>query len=153
MNVDVFGDEIVPVGEEDLDLKKKIKTSPFDFVNWIFYDKKDVMHGEDAEFYEKDYVPFIVNRALSNGIDTVLYANEMNIRPWTDHVMQYDYLMHSVRKAKRYNKWAKRDTTDDDKIQVIIDYYKCSHRVALQYRHVLDDAAIENLKSKMFTGG
>ena len=56
----------------------------------------------------KDYVPFVVNRALSYHMDCVLYANEMNVHCLTDKDMQYQYLLNSIRPMKRkFAPWQK----------------------------------------------
>ena len=56
--------------------------TPFDFVNQIHHGKKDLI-AEDPTA-EKDYNAFIVNRALSFGHDTALFANEMNVNNHLD---------------------------------------------------------------------
>ena len=61
---------------------KKKAISPFDFANSICYSKENIMVDE---WSEKQYSPFIVNKHLSYGSDTVTAANEMNARPHIDH--------------------------------------------------------------------
>ena len=62
---------------------------------------------------EKDYNPFIVNRALSYHYDCILFANEMNKLPDTDKLLQFRYLLNTVRSYKRpFQKWQKREQTD-----------------------------------------
>ena len=47
-------------------------TNPFDYVNSVSSSKKDMMRDtENDELAEKDYNPFIVNRALSYHQDCV----------------------------------------------------------------------------------
>ena len=64
--------------------------NPFDYVNSINITKKDIMHDDIAE---KGYAGFMVNRALSYFIDTVLYANEMNVNHHIDGRLQYHFLI------------------------------------------------------------
>ena len=52
-------------------------TTPFDYVKAISTTKENMIVDD---LTEREYNPFIVNRALSMGIDTVLQANEMNQR-------------------------------------------------------------------------
>ena len=52
------------------------KTNPFDFVKSVSNTKKDIM-VDDIE--EKQYTPFLTNKALSYHQDAVYFANEMNI--------------------------------------------------------------------------
>lgn len=98
----------------------------------INYTKEDVLGAES-----KDYVPFVINRSLSYFIDTVAYANEMNIYPFLDKRMQYDYLMGSIRKRKRYSGWVKKDK--NDVIDAIICYYSVSYRKACEYEKILTE--------------
>lgn len=83
--------------------------NPFDIVNDINYLKKGII----TEDNQKDYNPWIVNKALSYFPETILYAQEMNIKPHLDNKMQYDYYIGIIRKGKRFSKWAKKDKGDD----------------------------------------
>ena len=55
-----FGEPVEQVEEEQYQDKLK-KISPFDFVNSINYSKEDLIVDERTE---KEYNPFIVNRAM-----------------------------------------------------------------------------------------
>ena len=92
-----FGKPVEDINEEEFQDKIK-KLSPFDFANSINYTKEDLMVDERTE---NEYVPFIVNRAMGYGKDTVIAGNEMNSRSHLDNKMQYDFLRHGVRNAKR----------------------------------------------------
>jgi len=53
--------------------------NPFDYVNSINTHKRNLMVGsENDELAEKEYVPFLTNKALSYHTETLLYSNEMN---------------------------------------------------------------------------
>jgi hypothetical protein len=83
----------------------------------------------ETEQDEKDYVPFLINRGLSQHVDSIFYANEMNINHHLTKKMQYDYLFRSIRKMKRgFGKWAKSEKSED--IELIQRAYKCSERKA-----------------------
>src|ERR1017187_7824331 len=74
---------------------------------------------------EKDYVPFIVNRALSYHDDALFYANQMNILSGLDKKLQYDFLINSIRARKRYfQRWAKIIKTDQ--LKAIKLYFRYS---------------------------
>ena len=82
----------------------------WDFVNDITLNKKDLMtNSESPNTTEKMYEPFLVNRALSYYPDCILSANEMNIQPFLEKKMQYDYLLHTIRPRKRFSKWVKKE--------------------------------------------
>lgn len=123
--------------------------TPFDFVNSINFGKTDLFDDPQAE---KDYVPFIVNRALSYFPDTVLLANEMNIHSTAAKRWQYDFLRNAVTKRKRFSKWAKKDASTSD-LAAVQEYYKYSSEKALEAMTILSKDQIENIKQQMDKGG
>ena len=84
--------------------------NPFDYVNDINHGKKNIMVDDIAE---KEYAPFIINRALSFFSDTVLFANEMNMRPNLSKKLQYDFFLNSLRKRKRYSPWIRKEQLEN----------------------------------------
>ena len=46
---------------------------------------------------EPKYLPYIVNRCMSGQIDTLMFANEMNISNHLDNKLQYDFLLYTLR--------------------------------------------------------
>ena len=117
--------------------------SPFDYTKSI--DNKTEQLPID------DYNAYIVNRALSFGIDTILFANEMNIYNNLDKQMQYDFYYYGVSKKKRYSKWHKRE--DMKEIDIIVEYYNCSFTKALEYAKILTVEQIIILKERLDKGG
>jgi len=80
--------------------------NPFDFVKDILQQKKHLITQDGVT--EKDYVPFLTNKALSYHYDCLAYAQEMNTRYHLSNRMQFDYLFHTVRGMRRsFPKWAK----------------------------------------------
>ena len=75
--------------------------SPFDFLNAINDTKVDLFTDPQAD---KDYNAFLINRGLSYFPDTIFYANEMNKSDHIDKKMQFDFLMNSITKRKRFSK-------------------------------------------------
>ena len=121
--------------------------NPFDFVNSITYSKIDIMN----DINEKEYAPFLVNRSLSYHQDTLLYANEMNRRFDISHKLQYHYLLNSIRKRKRFAKWAKPELADD--LKIVMEYYLVSREKAEEYLNILSKREIGILKTRMNKGG
>lgn len=117
--------------------------TPFDFVKTI--------DNKSEQLPISDYVPFVVNRALSHGRDTVLFANIMNMYPRLSSKMQYDFYFFAIPRKKRYNKWVKKDTSTD--ITIIKKYYKCSDDTAVEYTKILSPEQIKELSSRMDVGG
>jgi hypothetical protein len=126
--------------------------NPFDFLNAINYTKIDVIStSENPEKAEKLYNPYLVNRGLSYFQDTVLYCNEMNLRHHMDKKLQFDFLLNSIRKNKRFSKWHKAEVDEDT--QLISDYYKCNIRKAKEIQSILSTDQLRELKQKMHVGG
>ena len=142
---DVFGQPEVVQKEETY---KAPAISPFDFINAINFDKK-VLIVDD--WSEKQYIPYIVNRGLSFGADTVIPANEMNSRPHLDRKLQFDFLINTVRPRKRYNKWVKADKIEA--IELVKTYYGYSTEKARQALSILTSEQLDHLKQKLEKGG
>jgi hypothetical protein len=125
--------------------------TPFDFLNDINYGKKNLMIDDTDHQVEKQYLPFIVNKGLSYTMDTVLYANEMNIRPNTDKKLQFDYLINTVRRNKRFPKWMKAE--EDENIKVIVEYYGYNVQRAKEVLSLHSTKELNQIKEKLNTGG
>ena len=95
----VFGQAVV---EDTAEAYKAPSMSPFDFINAITFNKNDLIIDE---WSEKQYIPYIINKGLSYGVDTVIPANEMNARSHIDKKLQFQFLINSIRPRKRFNKW------------------------------------------------
>jgi hypothetical protein len=123
--------------------------SPFEFSNQILQGKKQLIVDESTE---DEYVPFMVNRALSYHKDCVLYANEMNRRHQLDNKLQNDYLLNTIRAKKRpFNKWIKPEKSED--IACIKSFYGFSDAKARDALRLLTDKQIQELKEKADKGG
>ena len=126
--------------------------SPFDFVNAITHNKKQLMTGtENDELAESSYVPFVVNKALSYFPDTVLHANEMNRYSSIDNKLQFSYLLNSIRPAKRFAKWVKRE--DVESVELVKQFYGYSTEKAVQVVSLLTSDNLHYIKQKLERGG
>jgi hypothetical protein len=124
------------------------KVTPFDWINSIQHNKTDMMTDE---YMEKSYNSFIINRGLSFGADTVIYANEMNSRPHLDKKMQYDFLLQAIPAKKRYNKWIKAEAVDN--LDIVKEYFGYSDEKAKQALDILTPDNLEEIKQLLFKGG
>ena len=122
--------------------------SPFDFVNSIHHTKEDLIVDE---WSEKQYNPFIINKALSYGADTVIYVNEMNSRPHIDKKLQYHFLINIIKPKKRFNKWLKSEKIEA--IDVIKEYYGYNNEKAHQVYSILSLEQIQQMKQQLNKGG
>lgn len=122
--------------------------SPFDFINAINENKQDLIVDE---WSEKQYNPYIINKGLSYGADTVIQANEMNSRTHLDKKLQFDFLRHIIKRRKRYNKWLKVEKIDA--IDIVKQYYGYSNAKAQECVSILSQHQIDTLKQKLKKGG
>lgn len=123
--------------------------TPFDFVASINYDKKDLFEDPQAE---KDYKPFIVNKALSYFPDTVLYANAMNLHNQIPVKWQFDFLYEVIPKKRRFSKWIKKEISSED-LSAVSTFYGYSLEKAEDALSILDADQLNLIKDKMFKGG
>ena len=125
--------------------------SPFEFINQINHGKKNLI--DETPEIEKDYKPFIVNRGLSFNHDTALYANEMNFRHHADYKLQFDFFLNTIRPKKRYGKWLKKKKEDNQVLDLIKEYCKCSYAKARDYALLLNDSQLDIIRQHIDTGG
>jgi hypothetical protein len=138
-----------PVKEEiQVQPYKTPAISPFDFINAIHYSKENLIVDD---WSEKQYNPFIVNKGLSYGADTVIPANEMNSRPHLDKKLQFSFLINNIRPRKRFNKWIKSEKIES--IEVVKEYYGYSTEKARQVLPLLNDEQLDYLRIKLIKGG
>jgi len=123
--------------------------TPFDFVNAINFDKRDLFEDPQAE---KDYVPFLVNRSLSYFPDTVMYANAVNTTPNIPKRWQFEFLKNSIPKRKRFSKWGKKESLPQD-IAAVCSFYKYSTERALEVMSILSQEQLKFIKQQMGKGG
>lgn len=110
--------------------------------------KKAVITAEN----ERQYVPYIVNRSISFHLDMVMAANQMNMFPSTDNLLQYHYLLNSVRSYKRpFQKWQKRE--DDANLNAIKEYFGYSNEKAKEALRILNDDQLNHIKKTLNKGG
>lgn len=127
-------------------------SNPFDYIKSINETKKNMMRGTDNdELAEKGYKPFLSNRALSYHVDTIMQANIANGISHTDSLLQYEYLLNSVRKRKRYAKWNKNK--DDANLEVVMEYYNCGINKANDALKILSEKDLSMIKEQLEKGG
>lgn len=124
-------------------------SKPFDYVNQILQGKKQLIVDE---LTEKDYAPFLTNRALSLHKDCALFANEMNQRHHLDKKMQNDFLLNTVRSMKRSFVQREKSEKNND-IECIKLVYGLSDSKARDALRLLTKEQIQQLKEETFTGG
>jgi hypothetical protein len=120
-----------------------------DIIPSILQTKKCLINDE---IDQKDYVPFVVNRALSYHLDCVPYANEMNMYNGLDKDMQYQYLLNSVRPMKRkFQPWQKSSVIKD--LECVKEYFGYSNNKAKDALRILSESQLAEIREKTHKGG
>lgn len=122
--------------------------NPFDFVNAVTHNKQDLMKEEGVE---KLYQPYLVNKALSYFHDTVMYANEMNQRHNIPSKLQFQFFLNTIRPAKRFSKWVKKQ--EDSDLAAVMEYYGYSPEKAKSALSILSSDQLITIKQKLEKGG
>ena len=123
--------------------------SPFDFLNAINDTKKNLFEDPQSN---KDYSPFMVNRGLSYFPDTVFLANEMNRYPNAPKDCQFNFLLNTVTRRKRFSKWVKKDS-ESNKLQLVMKHYGYSSKRAEEVLGLLTADQLKEIEEKYYCGG
>lgn len=102
----------------------------------------------------KDYPQFQILQGLSQNMDTVLLANEMNKRPGLPKMMQYKFLEGAVTKKKRFGKWGKAEEEGNkEDIEAVSEFYQVSHTKAKEYLKLINSDELAYMKKSVSKGG
>jgi len=119
-----------------------------DWLNSVNFSKTNLLKEDPAAI--KDYNPFVMNRLLSGDIDSIMYANEMNMNHHLNKELQYSFYLNSLRKRKRYSSWIRKDTIKD--IEYVKTYYGYNNEKAEQALKILNKTQIDFIKQRLETG-
>ena len=117
-----------------------------DWLNSINLSKSNLI-DEDPSL-EKEYPTYIINRCFSGHLDAIMFANEMNMNPFLQKKLQYDFLLNTLRTKKRYSPWLRKDTIKD--LDLVKRYYGYSNEKAKQALRILTQEQLDFIKSKLF---
>ena len=120
-----------------------------DYLNSINF-SKDYLMDEDPG-WEKNYPAYVINKCLSHHMDTIMFANEMNIHSHIDKRLQYDFLINIVRPRKRFSPWGKKNKVKD--LDLVKKYYGYSSDKATQALEILTPTQLNYIKDKLNKGG
>ena len=120
-----------------------------EWLNSINFTKKNLI-DEDPSI-EKDYSPYIINRCFSGHIDSVMFANELNLKPNLPKKLQYDFYLNSLRKKKRFSPWLRKDKIEN--LDLIKKYYGYSNEKARQILNILNKEQISFIRKRLEIGG
>jgi hypothetical protein len=121
----------------------------FEYINEILVGKKQLIVDENTE---NSYEPYVTNRTLSYHNDCLTFANEMNMCPFADKKMQYDFFINTIRSRKRpFVKWIKPEKRQD--VEAVKLIYNMSSLKASEAINLLSDEQLSIIKKKTDIGG
>ena len=121
------------------------------FLKSINTTKENVLLDDSNGKIEEAYNPFIINKSLSHFPDTIMQANTMNQYFELDKKLQYDFLLNSIRKKKRFTRWIKSNI--EENVEIVKQYYKVGNEKAVEILSLLNDEQISTIKSELSEGG
>ena len=120
-----------------------------DWLNSVNFNKKDLLADDPTAI--SSYPPYIVNRCLSGTVDTILFANEMNLNAHLDKDMQYSFFLYTLRKRKRFSPWLKKEQVDD--LDLVKKHYGYSNEKSKVALTLLTKTQIEKIRNTHDMGG
>ena len=121
------------------------------FLRSINTTKENVLLDDSNGKIEEAYNPFIINKSLSHFPDTIMQSNTMNQYFELDKKLQYDFLLNSIRKKKRFSRWIKSNI--EENVEIVKQYYKVGNEKAVEILSLLNDEQISTIKSELSEGG
>lgn len=98
----------------------------FDYINDLTFGKMNLARKIEADTgkFPSEFVPYIALKAFGNYRDTVLLANEINIRfSELSAPEQYDFYLYAIPKRKRFSKFYSADTYRESAIRALSKYF------------------------------
>ena len=121
------------------------------FLGSINITKENVLLDDSNSKIEEAYNPFIINKTLSYFPDTIMQSNTMNQFFDLDKKLQYEFLLNSIRKKKRFSRWIKSNI--EENVDTVKQYYKVGNEKAVEILSLLNDEQISIIKSELSEGG
>ena len=121
------------------------------FLKSINTTKENVLLDDSNGKIEEAYNPFIINKSLSYFPDTIMQSNTMNQFFDLDKKLQYEFLLNSIRKKKRFSRWIKSNI--EENVDAVKQYYKVGNEKAVEILSLLNDEQISIIKSELSEGG
>ena len=115
-----------------------------EYLKSINQTKENLMDSDDP-MWEKKYYPFIINKCVAPFNDTIMLVNEMNMRHGLDKRLQFDFLLNSISKRKRFDKWQKAEKSED--LEYVKQYFNYSYPKAVQALSILSPKQLNEIKT------
>lgn len=125
--------------------------NPFEYVKDISEGKENLLKKYNLP--SSDYVPYLVNNALSRFPDCIYLVNYLNRNYNLPNDMQYEFLLHTVEKSKRYSgKWAKEKEPNND-LAIVMEYFDYSRETAMKVLPAMTEERLKEMKISLEKGG
>ena len=121
------------------------------FLKSINTTKENVLLDDSNGKIEEAYNPFIINKTLSYFPDTIMQSNTMNQFFDIDKKLQYEFLLNSIRKKKRFSRWIKSNI--EENVDTVKQYYRVGNEKAVEILSLLNDEQLSIIKSELSEGG
>ena len=128
-------------------MENKKQITLWDLISDVNYEKVGLLNESTLPVYDT----FMVNKSLSQTIDTLYYAQELNQYSRISKEAHYKYLLCALPKKKRWSKWIKKNKIPE--IDLIIEYYGCSVPKAKEILKMISKDDIEYIISYLDKGG
>lgn len=116
------------------------KISPFDYVNAI-------NNGGNMDTME-NYSQYLINRQFSYFLDTVLFANEMNMYQDLTDDQHFLFLRSLITKKRRFTKWGKPKNSND--AQALARNFNISMYRAYEILPIFTREQLDNIKESLY---
>ena len=121
------------------------------FLRSINITKENVLLDDSNGKIEEAYNPFIINKTLSYFPDTIMQSNTMNQFFDIDKKLQYEFLLNSIRKKKRFSRWIKSNI--EENVDTVKQYYRVGNEKSVEILSLLNDEQLSIIKSELSEGG
>lgn len=112
----------------------------FSFIKSLSF-SKEYLYNEKTE---KEFNIFLICKAFSYYLDTVIFAEDVSKMKHVTNKMKHDYLLHSIRSRNRYTPWFKRENPDD--FELVQKHFKYSSSKTKIVMKILTKEDIDKIK-------
>lgn len=145
--IDLDGNVVAEAVEEAAYKRKRVEL--FDWLGDLNYGKQYLFDDNS----ERDFDAFMIRKGLSQNVETIMYANELNKHWHMSKQMAHDFLFYAISKKKRFGKWSKQSGDDKDEIDLICRHYVVNRNRAIDILKTLTAEDVKALKEMYVVGG
>ena len=145
--IDLNG-QAVAVKEEEPEWKRT-KVDLFGWLTDLNTDKMYLFRDDTAT----DFNTFMINRGMSQNVETIMYANELNKHWQLSKEQAHDFYYYILTRKKRFGKWAKQSGDNKEELDLIIKHYGVNRLRAMEYLKLLTPEDLQTIKAAYDVGG